>query len=111
MSKIGRTNYPVREEGGVGEEILPGPVANKIAVSSSSRSAGARTRAVRTEFRETDDEPVAFGKDWDVIFFSNTEPFLSYSRPDQEERQVLADQVQGPMLEAPLHPRPEGREA
>ena len=49
MSKIGRTNYPMREEGGVGEEILPGPVANKIAVSSSSRSAGARTRAVRTE--------------------------------------------------------------
>ena len=99
----------MREEGGVGEEILPGPVANKIAVSSSSRSAGARTRAVRTEFREAGRRTCRFWERLGCNFpFLTRNFFLSYSRPDQEERQVLADQVQGPMLEAPLHPRPEG---
>ena len=37
------------------------------------------------------------------------------SRPDQEEQQEPADQVQGPLPEVPLHPGPqglgEGREA
>lgn len=32
----------------------------------------------------------------------------AFSRPDQEERQEPADQVQGPLPPQPLHPRPEG---
>lgn len=69
---------------------------------SSSRSAGERMPPVRSD-RNRRDNLQQLGTN---VYLTALE---FYSRPDQEEQEDLFDQVQGPMLQAPVHARPEGR--
>lgn len=82
----------------IAETVLSIDVLTCWCVLSSSRSAGGRTPLVR--LHEMRCEP--------GIGFRSSDDSVCCSRPDQEEPQEPADQVQGPLPEVPLHPGPQG---
>lgn len=91
-----------RYETTTGDQILC-PIWLTNGNDSSSRSAGGRMPPVcNNRNRRQKHEPLGTNVNLTALIFF-------CSRPDQEEQEDLPDQVQGPMLQAPVHAGPEGR--